>query len=148
MEFMDLMEKLMRGAKKTGEVALQKSGDVVKLTKMKMAILSTENKIKDAYSAIGKIVYEAYCNDEGDSDAIEMYCQEIDVLVEELNAIKEAYADVRNVRRCGECGAENTPDAIYCSKCAAPLEALSQPADEEDDDEDEDLFFDLEMTDE
>ncbi len=121
MEFKGFMEKFMQHATKTKEVVMQKSGEVAKLTKLKVAIVSAEGKIKDVYTAIGKIVYDAYRNDEGDSEEIEAKCAELDTLHAELEQLKADYAAVRNLKVCEDCHAENAEDATYCAKCGAVL---------------------------
>lgn len=130
MEFKGFMEKFMQHATKTKEVVLQKSGEVAKLTKLKVAIVSVEGKIKDIYSAIGKVVYEAYRNDEGDSEEIEAKCAQLDTLHAELEQLKAEYAAVRNLKVCEDCHAENAEDATYCAKCGAVLaqKVTSMPA--------------------
>ncbi len=121
MEFKGFMEKFLHHANKTKEVVMQKSGEVAKLTKLKVAIVSAEGKIKDVYNAIGKIVYEAYRNDEGDSEEIETKCAELDTLHAELERLKAEYASVRNLKVCEACHTENAEDATYCAKCGAVL---------------------------
>ncbi len=121
MEFRGFMEKFMQGAKKTQEVVVQKSGDVAKMTKQKMAIMATEAKIKEAYAEVGKLVYDAYCENEGDSDIIENKCSELDALYADLESLKESYARVRNMKRCPACQKENATEAQFCSKCGSAL---------------------------
>lgn len=135
MEFKGFMEKIMQYTKKTQEVVAQKSGEVAKMTKLKMSIVSTEGKIKEAYATIGRIVYEAYRDDEGDSDAIETKCRELDDLYADLEQLKAEYAAVRNMKRCEACGTDNNAEATYCSKCGAVLaqmvDAMPEQAKEE-----------------
>lgn len=135
MEFKGFMEKFMQSAKRTQEVVVQKSGDVAKMTKQKMAIMATEAKIKDAYTEIGKLVYDAYRDNEGDSDIIETKCQEIDELYADLEHAKETYAKLRNMKRCTVCQKENTAEAQFCSKCGSALaeqvDTMPQSAKEE-----------------
>ncbi len=125
MEFKGFMEKIMQRAKSTKDVVVRKSGDVAKMTKLKMAMMTAEGKIKDAYAEIGRIVYEAYRADEGDSDAIEGKCAELDTLYAEVEALKEDYARVRNVKRCPVCQKENPADSEFCNKCGTALESSS-----------------------
>ena len=115
------MEKIMQHAKRTQEVVVQKSSDVAKITKLKLAIVSVEGKIKDAYNAIGRAVYEAYRADEGDSETIEAKCAEIDALFAELEHLKSDYAVVRKMKICEACGAETAAEAAFCSKCGTAL---------------------------
>ena len=135
MEFKGFMEKIMQHAKRTQEVVVQKSSDVAKITKLKLAIVALEGKIKDAYNAIGRAVYEAYRADEGDSDVIESKCAEIDAMFAELEQLKSDYAAVRKMKRCEACGAENAEDAAFCSKCgtALPCSDKSAPQSEKED---------------
>ncbi len=145
MEFKGFMEKIMQYTKKTQEVVVQKSGEVAKMTKLKMAIVSAEGKIKDAYTTIGRIVYEAYRDDEGDSDAIESKCKELDELYAELAQLKADYSVVRNMKRCEACGTENAAEATYCSKCGA---VLAQKVDEMPESKKEEEVVEVETTEE
>lgn len=126
MEFKGFMEKIMQHAKRTQEVVVQKSGDVAKITKLKLAIVSLEGKIKEAYNAIGRAVYAAYRADEGDSEVIETKCAEIDAMFAEIEQLKSDYAAVRKMKLCEACGAENADEAAFCSKCGTALPCMAK----------------------
>lgn len=118
---MDIIEKIISNVEKTTKAVMQKSTDMVELTKMKMAISSDEDKAKQLVYEIGSLVYEAYKSDEGNPDLVEEKCGELEAMRKAIDEKRNAYALLRNMKRCPGCERENEADAIYCDKCGEKL---------------------------
>ena len=118
---MDFLDKIIKKVEKTTKVVMQKSTDVVELTKVKLAITSAENEADELLREIGSIVYDAYKSGEGNAELVEEKCVKLEKMKEEIEEKKNQFALLRNMKRCPECEYENEAKAVYCSKCAAKL---------------------------
>ena len=118
---MDFLDKIIKKVEKTTKVVVQKSTDVVELTKVKLAITSVENEADELLREIGSVVYDAYKSGEGNAELVEEMCVKLEKIKNEIEEKKNQFALLRNMKRCPECEYENEADAVYCSKCAAKL---------------------------
>jgi hypothetical protein len=75
---MDIIEKIISNVEKTTKVVVQKSTDVVELTKLKLAISNAESEARDLMYEIGKLVYKAYQSGEGNPELVEEKCVRLD----------------------------------------------------------------------
>ena len=119
--FMDILDKIIKKVEKTTKVVVQKSTDVVELTKVKLAITSSENEADELLREIGSLVYDAYKSGTGNAELVEEKCVKLEKIKGEIEEKKNQFASLRNMKRCPECEYENEADAVYCSKCAAKL---------------------------
>lgn len=118
---MDIIEKIISNVEKTTKAVVQKSNDVVEITKVKMAISNAENEAQEVVYEIGQLVYEAYKNGEGNPELVEEKCIKLDEIRKDIDNKRNQYAKLRNLKRCANCERENDADAIFCSKCGTKL---------------------------
>lgn len=118
---MDIIEKIISNVEKTTKVVVQKSTDVVELTKLKLAISNAENEARDLMYEIGKLVYKAYQSGEGNPELVEEKCVRLDEIKADIDEKRGEYARLRNMKRCPKCEKENESSALFCSKCGEKL---------------------------
>lgn len=118
---MDIIEKIISNVEKTAKTVMQKSTDVVEITKLKMAISSDETEVEALIFGIGRLVYEAYKSGEGKAELIEEKCVQIDELKAQIDEKRSLYAKLRNLKRCADCEYENEAEAVFCCKCGSRL---------------------------
>lgn len=118
---MDIIEKFISNVEKTTKAVVQKSNDMVEITRVKVALSSDEAKVEGLIREAGELVYGAYKNGTGDPEDVEQVCKQIEALEEEIAGKKNQLARLRNLKRCSECGNENDIDAIYCNQCGEKL---------------------------
>ena len=127
--------KAKDGAVKLTKNVIDKTNNVVNQTKLKFAISETENKIEDIYAEIGKVVYEKYVDtNEACCDFVAEKCGKIDALKEEAADLKEQLAQLKETVKCSACGAYNSAEDVYCSKCGAKLYNVEDDFEEDIDD--------------
>lgn len=124
----DFFEKVKLNAHKTkdeavkiGRQVLGKANNVVGQTKLNFAINDAENKIKDIYAEMGKKIYLNHLSETKEYDTLEENCAQIDKLFEEINALKDKMAELKDSVKCPNCGAYNKQDSLYCSNCGTPI---------------------------
>ena len=118
---MDIIDKIISNVEKTTKAVVQKSTDVVEITKVKLAISNAENEAQELVCEIGKLVYDAYKSGSGNAEVVEKKCAELDEIKKDIEDKKNQFSKLRNRKRCSECEHENDFDAVYCCRCGAKL---------------------------
>lgn len=137
--------KAKDGASKIAKQVAKKTSNAISITKLSFTVNETQGKIKDIYTEIGKSLYAKHL-DGNDYEEFTDELNHIDKLMEEIEALNDKIADLKNSLKCDECGALNPTTSDYCAKCGAAL-----PKDAEDNDDEisiEDAFESAEDDDE
>lgn len=109
-------------ARKAAQSAAKKSGELMEVTKINMNISSEEEKIKKLYVKIGKAVYEKFSSgDDVESELVED-CKVISEHEDNIKDYRQKILDIKNIKKCEECGAELEKDVMFCPKCGAKQE--------------------------
>ena len=115
------MDKLFSDLKNTAKTAAKKSGDLLEISKLKLAVMETRSRIDDAFQKLGKLVYDSAKNSDVEFDA-ESVISEIDELFNTLDEKQEQYAALKNEKKCNVCGEMNALKAVFCSNCGEKFE--------------------------
>ena len=139
-EFFDKLKdgayKAKGGAERIAKEVAKRTSNAITYTKLTFAVNEAQNKVKDIYTEIGKNMYEKYLEGETYDETFISSFEQIDKLMDEIAALNEKTAELKNTLRCPECGAHNPADADYCIKCGSQL---SHDADDESDDYEDDI---------
>ncbi len=105
--------------------AVKTSGAVVETVKSNLAIADKEQEIKNIYTKLGKMMYDAYkASEEPDADSIAEQCVLLDKYFEEIEELKNKLNDIKNVKLCPQCGEKVKADHNFCPKCGKDLEDI------------------------
>lgn len=115
------IDRLLEKVTMTAKSAIKKSGEAVSATKLRVSINSDKTKIREIKEKLGELMYNAYNGEEADGGEVEELCRKIDELKEEIEGKEGEIAELKNRKRCPECGVNNEKDASFCKKCAAEL---------------------------
>ena len=77
--------------------------------------------MKEAYERLGSIVYDSIKHDTENRQLVDMVVNELDGLLAELDELKGKEAAAAQQVMCPQCGALNSQDFTYCSRCGAAL---------------------------
>ena len=108
-------------AEKFTKVVIDKTTNIVDITKLNLSKSDAENKINKLYEQIGEIVYKEYANGIEFDGKIGDLCIEIDKFKAQTDEINEQIASLKNTVVCTDCGQYNEKSSEYCSKCGAKL---------------------------
>ena len=115
------MSKTKDEAEKLTKVVVNKTSNMVGITKLNFALNETESKMNKIYAGIGKYIYEKHLSGADlDSELCE-FCIEIDKFSEEVKDIKEKIAALKDSLVCPSCGEYNNKENEYCAKCGIRL---------------------------
>ncbi len=115
------MEKFLSDLKQTVNSAVKKSGELVELTKIKLAANDTKNAITARYVKLGEMAYLATKGEESPASDAETIIAEIDELKKTLAAQEEKAAELSNKKICSVCGKSINADAAFCPACGNPV---------------------------
>lgn len=130
---MSFLDSFGRKAKEAAQEVAKRSGELVEVTKLNINISNEEEKIRKLYLKMGKKIYETYKDQQPVDNEFEETCKEIDAIFENIENMKQKILEIKNIKRCGECGKELAQDAAFCIKCGAKQpEQTTQPIEEKD----------------
>lgn len=118
---MTTFEDLYCKAKSAAEAAGKKTGELVELTKLKLAAAEAEKELAASFEKLGRLVYTARQTETDSSVEIDTMVQLISRQKEALSELREAIAAAKNGTLCTSCGTVNDEDAAYCKKCGNAL---------------------------
>lgn len=123
--FTDALKKgFSKAATVAGKVTknvAEKTGIVVDITKLNIALADTEKKISDTKEKIGEMVYAQYLEGTLDSDKFDDILKELDAFKAEEDGLKAQIAELKNTTTCEKCGQSNDRSSEFCSKCGSKL---------------------------
>ena len=111
------MDKFFSDIKKTFGGAVKKSGEVVELTKLKLAIADTKSEIKSKFRQLGEMFYKEQKGESADLEQTEDIIMQIDELKEILEAQESKLASLKKQKICPNCNSSIDADAKFCSRC-------------------------------
>ncbi len=129
------MDKIFSDIKSSVGSAVKKSGEILEITKVKMAISDTKGEIRAKYAVLGEKTYLAQRDQEGDFSQTQEIILEIDELFEILKNQELKLAALKKQKMCDACGYACEADAAFCSKCGTKFPEDSVEAETEDDDD-------------
>lgn len=113
---MTIFDDVVVNAKSAAEVVSKKAGEFFDLSKLRISLASLRSELAKQYQALGEAVY----NDEP--------VEEIDAIKEEIAALKQNIEDIESVLdnamntvTCPACGEKLPKNAKYCSTCGSAL---------------------------
>lgn len=126
MPFKDNISKI---AKSLGDNAVnvannvaKKSGELVEVSKLNIKISAQEDRIKEVYSVIGKLVYDKYLTGDTFNDEIMEKCREISQCNEAIEDIRHKINELKSTKVCPSCGTKMKQDSLFCPKCGTRQE--------------------------
>ncbi|MDF2566810.1 MAG: hypothetical protein K0R90_266 [Oscillospiraceae bacterium] len=114
---MGMFDDILGKAKDVADVAGKKTGEFVETSKLKFQCVQINNEIKALYEKLGSAVYSMAKSGYENPELVKSIVDEISELLQKLNETSEKIADIKNVSICTCCGAKNSTESYYCSKC-------------------------------
>ncbi len=119
---MALFDDLKSKVTEMSKSAMQKSNEIVEVTKINLAIGDAQSEIDKVLKDVGEIIYGAYQEGANFGEEIESKCIKVDEIIENINGMKEKLAELKKVKICPNCEGENEPNATFCSKCGNKMD--------------------------
>lgn len=118
---MGVFEDVVLKAKSAADMAGKKTGEIVEISKMRLTAAEIQNKINEAYQALGRLVFEASKQGTDCTEQVQTKAEAIDSLYEQLDKANEKIAELRRRKKCPACQYDNPEEANFCLKCGAKI---------------------------
>lgn len=132
---MAALDDVMQKAKEIAGAVGRTAGELVDDSRIKLQELKLNSELKDAYERLGAVTYDGIKSGEPNQALAALVVGEIDAIhqsIENLKASRTAPAAAEEKEKyCSQCGTTNDKDAVYCTRCGAPLSMAAEPAAEE-----------------
>lgn len=91
----DTASNVAQSAKESSAVIAKKSGELIEISKLNLAINSEESKIKEIYQEMGKRVFEKHINGYYIDPDLVQDCTEISLINEKIKGLKAKIDDIK-----------------------------------------------------
>ena len=121
---MDFFEDLGKKLSKTYNAASEKTEKVARQAKLKMNISDMKEKIQEEYAKIGEKIFEKYL-DHRDDDVALGFIEEfkaIDKYMEKIKSAEKEILDLKDLKKCANCGGQFEDKFEFCPNCGAIYE--------------------------
>ncbi len=115
---MDSFEGALNKAKEMASAAYKKTEEAIIIQKQKLELVSLNTKLNDAFSSLGKALYNKDIDLSGEEEIV----NEIKALEEQIAALNSEIRKAKCKDNCVVCGKEIEKDAAFCSHCGAKQE--------------------------
>ncbi len=109
-------------AREVADVAVQKTGEIVEISKVRLQAIKINHNIQRAYERLGSIYYDSVKFGADSQELLDGCVREIDELLIELEKLNDMVPGENAAEiRCDKCGFENVPEAFFCARCGVPF---------------------------
>lgn len=116
----EFVGSVKNGAERLAKDVADKTETFVGQMKIQYAIKNLKSKIDEALMDLGGYIYDEFAEEDIEGP-VKDKCRHIDELYNELNALNDELASLKNTVLCDECGHYNGSEASFCSVCGAAL---------------------------
>lgn len=123
MAFFDELSKRMSGVAQTA----QKTAEIARLQRQ---VNVKQDEFDGIFKEIGQLFYTCYKRGAQPGAEAAALCEKVDSLAAEIEGLKLKLDDLRQIRRCTECGSVQNTESKFCANCGAKLEErpVEEPA--------------------
>lgn len=119
---MGVIDDVMVNAKAAIDDFGKKATDIADSSILAVSANNIKNQLEKKYMELGKAYYSSVKEGHHNSDEIEDVMDEIKVLLEQLNAVREKRAELRKQKICPNCKRTVPRDSNFCNKCGAHID--------------------------
>lgn len=125
---MGIFEDVLLNAKAVVGTVGKKAGEVVDISKLKLAAADLKSELTQKYQILGRITYEEMSSGKDYTDNKKEVADKIKELKAHLESVNDMIASAKNKVKCSSCGAYNAKDAVFCNNCGEKLTDETQEA--------------------
>lgn len=94
-----------------------KSENLVEISKLNLALASSDKLVDEIYLKIGKKIYKDFKENKISDKSLIDKCEEIEVINKDIAGIKKKLLKLKDKKQCKKCEAEMSKQADFCPKC-------------------------------
>lgn len=114
---MDAFEKTVQKAKDAFDIAVNKTGEFVNVSKLKISVANLNGKLEKAYAALGKIQFNTLKEADIENAEVSAAVIEIKHIRSEIKQLLKEIDSVEGKITCPKCGSKAPAKSAFCNKC-------------------------------
>ncbi|MBE6762323.1 MAG: zinc ribbon domain-containing protein [Ruminococcaceae bacterium] len=114
---MDAFDKTVQKAKDVFDIAINKTGEFVNVSKLKISVSSLNNKLEKAYARLGKIQFKALKDANIENVEIASTVAEIKHIRSEIKTLLDQIDELEGKSTCPKCGCKVPAKSAFCNNC-------------------------------
>ena len=118
---MGIFEDVILNAKAVVGTVGKKAGEVVDISKLKLAAADLRSELSQKYQILGRITFEESKTGKKYEKSKNELIEKIAELKSQLESVTDMIERSRQKHKCPACGVYNARDAVFCSKCGEKL---------------------------
>lgn len=118
---MGIFEDVVLNAKAVVDSVGKKAGEVVDISKLKLAAADLKSEISQKYQILGRIAFEEISTGKDYSKNKEEIVEKIKELKIHLESVNDMIASSKQKVKCNVCGSYNSKGAVFCNTCGEKL---------------------------
>ena len=119
---MGTFENIVSKTRDAARLAGKQASNLVEIARINMDISDAGDKLKTAYSEIGKTLFDKV--NAGEWEVADDFSEQIATvheLLKKREELLEKAAELKNEKRCPDCQTINKREGVYCSSCGKEL---------------------------
>lgn len=125
MAFFDELSKRMSGVAQSA----QKTAEIARLQRQ---VTLKQDEFDGLFANIGQLYYNCYKRNVSPDETLDSLCDRVDSLASEIEGLKLKLDDLRQIRRCPNCGNVQNNNSRFCSDCGSRLEIYQEETQTDD----------------
>lgn len=117
MDFKNSFSKITKSLGEGASSVVQKSNELIGVSRLNDEINNEEEKKDIIYIAIGKVVFNSFINKAELSEEIKHKCEDILEHDEQIKIIMGKIINVKRIKKCSNCGADMNISINFCPDC-------------------------------
>ena len=114
---MDSFDKTVQKAKDVLDIAVNKTGEFVNVSKLKISVANLNNKLEKAYAELGKEQFKALKDANVENPKTVAAIFEIKGIISEIKELLDEIDKVEGKITCPKCGFKAPAKSAFCNKC-------------------------------
>ena len=114
---MDTFDKTVQKAKDVFDIAINKTGEFVNVSKLKFSVASLNNKLEKKYAQLGKTHFKMLKDANIENVEIASTVAEIKHIRNEIRGLLQEIDELEGKITCKKCGCKAPNKSIFCNNC-------------------------------
>ncbi|MDP4143713.1 MAG: zinc ribbon domain-containing protein [Bacillota bacterium] len=119
MSIINGLEKVKNSIQEVSEEFVNKSQDMIQISKINLEIASYENEVKEIYESIGIRVFENYKQNTPVNKEFGNECERIRQIKKNIKGKRKEILKIKRKKICKNCGNEIGKDVKFCNFCGS-----------------------------
>lgn len=118
---MALLDNVSETISKVAKNIAKGTNKVVESSKVSIDLLEKKDDLKDKYAEIGKLLADCDDNEIIEKLGITGKINDIRALNNEIVELKIKLSELKNTKKCPDCGANISKNSAYCNVCGSKI---------------------------